>query len=365
MLSVVNHQALESPTPLLEKVGKKRKSQTDFDDDLKELSVKKCLRLVMEDAFPLHNDEASQPYPSTKHGKKSQESDQSPEPSDSESSSCFKTFKTYDNYVPVTERVLEVYNAVKEDPALNKKVLDGVEAYTKNLSNLTELLNLVKDFTFPGFKTMVESLQAAITTQNAHLTQWAKSTDSMAWSVGLRMTRIENTQATIQFDLASLKTSTTDIKALMIKMYCALSGHPFSAPQEVYLHQYLKAEKKKETPSRPEGEKEGNVTEEMTLRVDKGKGIATKTDPFPPKLVKASKKVCQNPNALILIDWEIDVKMVKIINDELQAILDKKVQMKQVVKEVELSKPKVMKVVTDVVIKAGLIVKGSKDFIKY
>ncbi|GJW35552.1 hypothetical protein Tco_0058472 [Tanacetum coccineum] len=203
----------------------------DFDDDLKELSIKKCLRLVMEDAFPLHIDEASQPHPSTEH---------------------------------------EVYNAVKEDPTLNKKVLDGVKAYTKNLSNLIELLNLVKYFTFPGFKIMVESLQAAITTQNAHLTQ------------------------------------------------------------------------------------EGGSSK-MTPRVDKGKGIATKTDPFPPKLVKASKKVCQNPNALILIDWEIDVKMVKIINDEFQAILDKKEQMKQVVKEVELSKPEVMKVATDMVIEAGLI----------
>ncbi|GKA42649.1 hypothetical protein Tco_0735309 [Tanacetum coccineum] len=57
----------------------------------------------------------------------------------------------------------EVQNAVKEDHALNKKVLEAVEAYTKNSKNLIELLTL------------------------------AKSSASMARSVGPQMTRIENT----------------------------------------------------------------------------------------------------------------------------------------------------------------------------
>ncbi|GJR80542.1 hypothetical protein Tco_0151327 [Tanacetum coccineum] len=79
------------------------------------------------------------------------------------------------------------------------------EAYTKNLTNLTELLTLVKNFDFPGLKTTIDSLKADVTTQNDHLAKWAESSASMAWSVGPRMTRIENTQGNIKSDLASLK----------------------------------------------------------------------------------------------------------------------------------------------------------------
>ncbi|GJZ88727.1 hypothetical protein Tco_0660509 [Tanacetum coccineum] len=42
----------------------------------------------------------------------------------------------------VLNNLKEVQDAVNEDHTLNKKVLDAAEAYTKNLSNLTELLNL-------------------------------------------------------------------------------------------------------------------------------------------------------------------------------------------------------------------------------
>ncbi|GKG62780.1 hypothetical protein Tco_0636511, partial [Tanacetum coccineum] len=37
---------------------------------------------------------------------------------------------------------------VKEEPALNNKVIEATEAYTKNSSNLTELLSLVRNFDF-------------------------------------------------------------------------------------------------------------------------------------------------------------------------------------------------------------------------
>ncbi|GKD29790.1 hypothetical protein Tco_1240568, partial [Tanacetum coccineum] len=184
------------------------------------------------------------PSPNKDHSKSSKakqhkEFDQSLDASDSESSSCSKTFKPYDNYVPITERVLarnlkgfsnvlyaqvtednwkkhkeatasyvdlrmeiegfhdfkaqndeginkvlailkEVQDAIKEDPALNKTVLDAAEAYTKNSSNLTELLTLVKDLDFPGFKTTVESFQAAVIAQNDHLAKWVESSTSMA-----------------------------------------------------------------------------------------------------------------------------------------------------------------------------------------
>nr|GEW33201.1 hypothetical protein [Tanacetum cinerariifolium] len=129
--------------------------------------------------------------------------------------------KHFDNYIPITERVLaktlqgflEVQYArvaednlddVKEDPALNKKVLEAAKAYTKNSLSLTKLLTLVTDFDFPGFNSTIKSLQAAVTAQNDHLTRWTKSFASLAWNVGRRMTRIKNTQATIKSDIVSL-----------------------------------------------------------------------------------------------------------------------------------------------------------------
>nr|GEV56165.1 ribonuclease H-like domain-containing protein [Tanacetum cinerariifolium] len=174
--------------------------------------------------------------------------DKKTDASDSESSSC--SFKPFDNYMPVTKRVLvrqlqgfleviyaqvvednwekhkkvvsshvdlkwniddfhattfkqilnnlqEVQNVVKDDPALNKKVLEAADTYTTNSTNLTELLTLVKDFDFPGFKTTIESLQVVVTAQNDHLAKWVVSSASMAWSVGPQMTMIENTQANI------------------------------------------------------------------------------------------------------------------------------------------------------------------------
>nr|GEU49439.1 retrovirus-related Pol polyprotein from transposon TNT 1-94 [Tanacetum cinerariifolium] len=57
----------------------------------------------------------------------------------------------------------EVQNVVKEDPALNKKVLEDAKVYNKNSSNLTELLTMVKNFDFPTLKAIVESLMAVVT----------------------------------------------------------------------------------------------------------------------------------------------------------------------------------------------------------
>nr|GFB71724.1 hypothetical protein [Tanacetum cinerariifolium] len=42
----------------------------------------------------------------------------------------------------VTKTLKSIQDAVKEDPVLNKKVIEAIEAYTKNSSHLTELLTL-------------------------------------------------------------------------------------------------------------------------------------------------------------------------------------------------------------------------------
>ncbi|GJR32151.1 hypothetical protein Tco_1108383 [Tanacetum coccineum] len=268
----------------------------------------------------------------------------SPEESDSESSSCSKTFKTFDNYMPLTERVSvrqlqglnrilnnlqEIQNAIKENHALNKKVLEAAEAYTKNSTNLTELFTMVKNFDFPN----------------------------------LKMTRIENTQATIQSDIASLKTYTSKIKAMMTEIFYAFNGQSFSTPSssgekddmitEETMTKTADVEKEpvqeprdtepipitivRPTVTPPEIERpqltdpiikvkvsQPKSPSHTTLKPDRGKSIARDTDESPRKLVPTSKEVHQDPDAPVLILFEIyevatkagvDPKALQSLND--------------------------------------------------
>ncbi|GJW08914.1 hypothetical protein Tco_1571337 [Tanacetum coccineum] len=126
----------------------------------------------------------------------------------------------------------EVQDAVKEDPALNKKVIEVVEAYTKNSSSLTELLTLVKDFDFPGFKSTVESLQATRTTFLCILQKCGYANTCTHWNSCNCWGESSAHTASISLFVPS----------------------PESSPER-------KAEEKKETPSRPEGEQSDMVTE--------------------------------------------------------------------------------------------------------
>ncbi|GJX35058.1 hypothetical protein Tco_0246615 [Tanacetum coccineum] len=96
----------------------------------------------------------------------------------------------------VTKTLKAIQDAVKEDPVLNKK----------------------------GLKSLVESLHATTISQDKHLAKWAKSSTSLAWSIGLRMTGIENSQATIRMEVSSLRHDTSDIKSLMTEIYQAFKG---------------------------------------------------------------------------------------------------------------------------------------------
>ncbi|GJT24961.1 hypothetical protein Tco_0894898 [Tanacetum coccineum] len=235
----------------------------DFEDELKDDSDEEMLEAgeeLDEEFLQFTNEETQHPHAtktpteepiSTEHQSPSPKKDDqesskakmsvdSPNASDSGSSSCSETFKPFDNYMPVTERVLvrelqglnkilnnlqEVHNAVKEDPALNKKVLE-----------------------------------ADVTAQNDHLAKWTESSASMAWSVGPKMTRSENSQANIQSNIASLKTNTFEIKAMMIEIFYAFKGQSLSTPSSSVPKITLAITG--ETPSRTKGEKDDMITEE-------------------------------------------------------------------------------------------------------
>ncbi|GJY78014.1 hypothetical protein Tco_0483815, partial [Tanacetum coccineum] len=148
----------------------------------------------------------------------------------------------------------EVQNAVKEDPTLNKKVLEATKAYTRNSTNLSELLTLVKNYDLPGLKTIVDPL-------------------------------IENTQAHIQSDIASLRQDISEIKNMMTKILCAFKGQSYSTPSSSVPTSTLAITEgpatiwrggssahtatitpTEETPSYNEGEKDEMVIEEIVTK---------------------------------------------------------------------------------------------------
>ncbi|GJU26671.1 hypothetical protein Tco_1165292 [Tanacetum coccineum] len=183
----------------------------------------------------------------------------------------------------------EVHEAFKEDHALNKKVIDATEAYTKNLSSLTKLLTL-----------------------NDHLAKWAESFASMAWS-----------------------TDTADIKAMMTTILCAFRGQPFFAPSGSVPMPTLaltgilatvggRAEEKKETPSHTKGEQADMVTEEhMEEKEVDGKIIQILNDQLQEYLDKKemmdramkeaqlTKPVIKKVAAEIISETEVHIKGTK------------------------------------------------------
>ncbi|GJR40356.1 hypothetical protein Tco_1216040 [Tanacetum coccineum] len=190
-------------------------------------------------------------------------------------------------------------------------------------------------------------------------------------SVGPRMTRIENTQANIQYNLASLKTDTSEIKAMMTEIFCTFKGQSFSTSSSSVSkttlvitegdkdnmiteeHVSKTADAEKEPEQEPQDTEPIPITIVMpivtstktkiigyssrpqltdhilevqvlqpenpshtTPKLDRGKGIARDTHESTIKHVPKSKEVCQDPDAHFLIPFEIrqEFKPEKITN---------------------------------------------------
>ncbi|GJS10751.1 hypothetical protein Tco_0367547 [Tanacetum coccineum] len=177
------------------------------------------------------------PFPDRSHSPLNKDKHEpSPAQDTQESDSDFSSpdLKKYNNILPLTERQLAlngvtktlkvIQDAVKDDPALTKKVIKASDAYTKNSTALTKLLILVKNFDFQGLKSSVESLQAIALRQDEYLSSWAKTSTSMAWNLGPRMIIVKSSQAEIRFEISSLKSDTLEIKSMMTEIYQAFKG---------------------------------------------------------------------------------------------------------------------------------------------
>nr|GFA33324.1 hypothetical protein [Tanacetum cinerariifolium] len=194
----------------------------------------------------------------------------------------------------VTETLKTIQDAVKEDHALKRKVIEATEAYTKNSINLTLLLTLIKNFDFQTLKSSVESLQATALSQEKHLAEWAKSSTSM-----------QDTS-----DIKSMMTGTIKLSkgrlshVLPLKNLLLIIGERLKTwrlkkeekPEEPKIAVPVSSVKLVETPT-PEAQPITTIitfqpkSSQASKRIDKRKRIATDDVKTQVKLVPASRVV--------------------------------------------------------------------------
>ncbi|GJY47256.1 hypothetical protein Tco_0436319 [Tanacetum coccineum] len=103
----------------------------------------------------------------------------------------------------ITQLLKDITNAVKDDPATNRKIKEATETFAKISSQTTEILSLVKEFDF----------------STLHST-----------NIGSRMTAVEISQTALKREVSSLRQDTSEIKSMMTEIYQAFKDQSSSAP---------------------------------------------------------------------------------------------------------------------------------------
>ncbi|GJW80329.1 hypothetical protein Tco_0144304 [Tanacetum coccineum] len=131
-----------------------------------------------------------------------------------------------------TEKLLlkDINNAVKDDPATNKKLEEAIETFAKISTNTIVVLSLVKNFDFSTLQSTMKDLQAHALKQEEVSANWTKSSTNMAWNLSSRMTAIEISQTALKHEVSTLRQDTSKIKSVMIEIYQAFKGQSSSAP---------------------------------------------------------------------------------------------------------------------------------------
>ncbi|GJX07440.1 hypothetical protein Tco_0195372 [Tanacetum coccineum] len=216
------------------------------------------------------------------------------------------------------------------------------------INGVTEALKAIQDAVKEDHS-LVESLQATALTQEEHLASWAKSSTSMALNLGPRMTAIDSSQAKIRSEISSLRKDTSDIKSIMTEIYHSFKGQS-SAPLSSVPQKTLAITKGL-------ANVRGRMSHRLTLKniplTLRGKGKAILTDDQPAnqrKLVPALKEVHPNPDAPILVPYEINGKIFHLTDEQIQAHLDKEEKIKKAAEKAklfEITKTGVIKVVQE------------------
>ncbi|GJW02165.1 hypothetical protein Tco_1561021 [Tanacetum coccineum] len=127
--------------------------------------------------------------------------------------SCNATSDLYKGLNIITELLKEINNAIKDDPAINKKISEATESFIKIFANITEVLSLVKGFDFSDLQSTVKDLLAHALKQEEELAAWAKSSTNMAWNLGSRLSGLERALNHIQSSSVTPTLALTHIQA--------------------------------------------------------------------------------------------------------------------------------------------------------
>ncbi|GJZ33531.1 hypothetical protein Tco_0578967 [Tanacetum coccineum] len=130
----------------------------------------------------------------------------------------------------ITQLLKDINNAVKDDPAANHKINEATNTFARISSNITEVLSLVKGFDLSALLSTMKDLQAHALKREEASDAWTKSSTNMAWNLGSRMTAVEISQTALKSEVSSLRQETSEIKSMMVEIYQAFKGQPFSAP---------------------------------------------------------------------------------------------------------------------------------------
>ncbi|GJU38115.1 hypothetical protein Tco_1186469 [Tanacetum coccineum] len=254
-----------------------------------------------------------------------------------------------------TDKLLlkEINTAVKDDPAMNKKINEAIETFDKISTNTTEILSLVKDIHFATIQSTVNGLQAQALKQEKVSVAWTTSSTNMARNLGSRMTVVELSQTALQHEISSLKQDTSKIKSMMKEIYQAVKGQPSSVPPGsvtptlalTHIQANVEGENATHTatedpPSHTEGENDANI-ETTDQR----------------KLVNASSIGRPDLDAPVLVPYKINGKLHYLTDKQIQEYLDKEEQIMKAEEEARLiaiSKPEVIKVVREEAKKLGI-----------
>ncbi|GJZ74230.1 hypothetical protein Tco_0638376 [Tanacetum coccineum] len=234
------------------------------------------------------------------------------------------------------------------------KLVDASMSSLNIISTTISEFYKVKAFDFSALLSAVKSLRAHVVKQEEASNAWMKSSTNMAWNLGSRMSGVELSQTALKREISSLTKDTSEIKSL-------LKGENANTTAT------------EEPPSHTEGETEGPrlsilissipstiipsaqaqpitsiiihpKSSQATLKIDKGKGIATKSDDDPSKkLVKASSIVRPDPDEQVRVEFMINGKVVYLTEQEIQDYWDKEEQIKKAEEESRLlimTKPK-------------------------
>nr|GEU58991.1 hypothetical protein [Tanacetum cinerariifolium] len=346
----------------------------ESDDDLKEDSDDDVFEVGdnMEEDIQDPKTKETQYHNSTEHTTK--EKHKSPSPNrdrprsshanktnafDFESSSCSETLKPYDNYMLIIERQLTDYNmsmrailanlketrdVVKEDHALNKKVLEATEAYTKNSANLTELLSLAAlRYDISSLKQDTSEIKSIMTEIFNAFKGMGENVTHTATKELFSHTEGENVDMDAKADVTEEEkvdekheparaTNAIPLSAFRPLIRTNLEIEIMTSPSRVNLTdttiEYLTSQDGVEI------KLIGSLRPQP--RTDKGKKTAISDEESPRKLVPTLSKLHQDPDEPVRIPYEIHRKLYHLIDDEIQNHLNKEEEIKKKAKEAKL-----------------------------